>query len=93
MNRPSPTALLTAFFAAHLGACFGASPAAAQLPTAELHFARMQYQTVNYCPNLVGAFREAWTTDWDEAEYNLTEIIRRLTRVTGRSPDGAMSVT
>ena len=68
---------LTALFAALIASW----PAAAQLPTEDFHFARMQYQTVNACPNLVGAFREAWTTDWDEAEYNLTEIIRRLTRV------------
>ena len=64
-----------------LAALLASAPAAAQLPTADFHFARMQYQTVNLCSNLVGAFVDAWTTDWDEAEYNLTEIIRRLTRV------------
>ncbi len=55
--------------------------AAAQLPTADLHFTRLIYDTVNLCPNLVPNFSAAWTTDQPEAEYNLTEIIRRLTRV------------
>jgi hypothetical protein len=56
-------------------------PAAAQEPAAEWHFTRLQYETVNRCPNLVGSFREAWTTDQYEAEYNLSDIISRLTRV------------
>jgi len=64
-----------------LATLLACAPATAQLPTEDFHFVRMQYETINLCPNLVGAFREAWTTDWDEAEYNLTEIIRRLTRV------------
>jgi Domain of unknown function (DUF4159) len=73
MNRLALAALLATIVAS--------STATAQEPTAELHFSRLRYETVNLCPNLVGSFREAWTTDWDEAEYNLTEIIRRLTRV------------
>jgi hypothetical protein len=73
MTRRSLSILLTTLLAC--------APADAQLPTAELHFTRMQYDTVNLCPNLVSAFGAAWTTDMDEAEYNLTEIIRRLTRV------------
>jgi hypothetical protein len=73
MNRLPLTVLLATLVAAW--------PAAAQEPTAELHFTRLQYETINRCPNLVGSFREAWTTDRYEAEYNLTEIISRLTRV------------
>ena len=73
MNRPALTALLASLLAS--------APAVAQLPTADLHFTRLIYDTVNLCPNLVPNFSRAWTTDQPEAEYNLTEIIRRLTRV------------
>jgi hypothetical protein len=73
MNRLSIAMLLASLIVA--------SPAAAQLPTSELHFMRLEYETVNRCPNLVGSFRQAWTTDQYEAEYNFTEIISRLTRV------------
>jgi hypothetical protein len=78
MHTPN-TRLLPA--AALLATLLTSWPAAAQEPTAELHFTRLQYETVNHCPNLVGAFRQAWTTDRYEAEYNLTEIVSRLTRV------------
>jgi len=61
-------------------------PAAAQEPTSELHFTRLQYRTVNNCPNLVGSFRQAWTTDQFQAEDHFTEIVSRLTSVkTGNS--------
>ena len=73
MNRPALTALLASLLAS--------APAVAQLPTADLHFTRLIYDTVKLCPNLVPNFSRAWTTDQPEAEYNLTEIIRRLTRV------------
>ena len=72
MHRLVITALL-AFIAV--------SPAEAQEPTSELHFTRLQYETINRCPNIVGAFYQAWTTDRYEAEFNLTDIISRLTRV------------
>ena len=58
-----------------------ARPAAAQEQTSELYFMRLQYQTVNRCPNLVGSFRQAWTTDRYEAEDYFTRIVSRLTRV------------
>lgn len=73
MNRLSITVLLAAL----INVC----SVAAQEPTSELHFTRLQYDTINRCPNLVGAFRRAWTTDQYEAEYHFTEIISRLTRV------------
>jgi hypothetical protein len=73
MNRLSTAALLATLLVA--------GPATAQRPSSELHFLRLQYQTVNHCANLVGSFRQAWTTDQFEAEYNFTEIISRLTRV------------
>lgn len=77
MNRLPHTALLAPLLACALLAC---APAAAQ-PTADFHFNRLQYDTVNLCPNLVNFFSNAWTTDMYEAERNLTEIVRRLTRV------------
>jgi hypothetical protein len=64
-----------------LATCCLAWPAAAQELSSELHFARMQYDTVNRCPNLVGGFRQAWTTDRYEAEEHFTKIVARLTRV------------
>jgi hypothetical protein len=73
LNRLSITVLLAALF--------GAWPIAAQELTSELHFARLQYDTVNRCPNLVGSFRQAWTTDQFDAEVHFTRIVARLTRV------------
>ncbi len=78
MNHLSIAVLLAAYLSAW--------PATAQEPTSELHFTRLRYETVNRCPNLVGGFREAWTTDRYEAEDHFTEIVSRLTRVdTGNS--------
>jgi len=79
MNLLSRTVLLATLLTAW--------PAAAQEPTAELHFTRLQYETVNRCANLVGSFRQAWTTDRYEAEYNFTDIIARLTRVAVATSD------
>ncbi|MGD8340075.1 MAG: DUF4159 domain-containing protein [Gammaproteobacteria bacterium] len=74
------------FVTALLATLIAASSAPAQEATSELHFARLQYETVNRCPNIVGRFRQAWTTDQYEAEDHFTEIVTRLTRVdTGNS--------
>jgi hypothetical protein len=75
--------------AVSLATLLACAPLAAQLPTADLHFTRLVYDTVNLCPNLVPSFSRAWTTDQPEAEYNLTEIIRRLTRVNVATEDNA----
>lgn len=79
MNRLSITVLLATFMA---------WPAAAQEPTSELHFTRLKYDTINRCPNLVGSFRQAWTTDRYAAEYHFTEIISRLTGVATATSHG-----
>jgi len=73
MNRLPLTALLATLL------CAGR--VAGQEPTSEVHFTRLQYGTVNRCPNLVGSFRQAWTTDQYEAEDHFTGIVSRLTRV------------
>jgi len=76
-----------------IAALVAASPASAQQgPTSEFHFMRLEYQTVNRCPNLVGSFGQAWTTDMYEAEYNLTDIITRLTRVTAATSNSGFRV-
>ena len=74
MYRRTATSLLSLLVVTAL-------PGFAQEQTHELHFARLQYDTVNNCPNLVGGFYNAWTTDRFEAEDHFTEIVSRLTSI------------
>ena len=54
-----------------------------EAPTAEFHFARLVYSNSPYSRRGWGGGRGAWTTDYPDAEYHLSQGINRLTRVDG----------
>ncbi len=66
-------------------------------PTAEFHFARLVYSNAAGSRRGWGGRYGAWTTDYPDAEYHLSQGINRLTRVDGAdvsySGDGGRLVT
>lgn len=51
------------------------------IPTAEFHFARLVYQNAPESRRALRGWGDAWSTDYPEAEYHLTQGIKRLTLV------------
>lgn len=50
-------------------------------PTAEFHFARLVYENAPGSRRALRGWGNAWSTDYAEAEYHLTQGIQRLTLV------------
>lgn len=57
------------------------------IPTAEFHFARLVYQNAPGSRRSLRGWGDAWTTDYADAEYHLTQGIKRLTLVDSEDVD------
>lgn len=64
----------------------GSAPLATTAPPPEFRLARLAYND-SAAMGGFGRFRSSWTTDAPEAEYHLSQGIRRLTRINTIDPD------
>jgi len=93
LGLATATALCALLSGAQAGSAEGPAPAPLKLaaPPPEFRLARLAYND-NFAMGFGGGRGMrggSWTTDAPEAEYHLTQGIRRLTRINTIDPDGA----